>query len=59
MTRQDCLAKAAEAEGLARLVSLETDKAQLRRMALDWRERAAAMQEDRSFSPRERSGLGR
>jgi hypothetical protein len=40
MTREECMAKAAEAEQLANLVSLGTDKEKLRRSAQQWRERA-------------------
>jgi hypothetical protein len=51
VTRQDCLARAAEAESLANIVSLETDKARLRTMARGWREKAEAFEESRSFAP--------
>jgi hypothetical protein len=40
MTREQCLAKAAEAEELARIVAFEKDKQRLRESAAEWRERA-------------------
>jgi hypothetical protein len=45
LTREKCLAEAEEAEGMARLVSLVRDKAQLMAMAEAWRERAARLAE--------------
>ena len=41
MTKDECLAKATEAEQLANLVSFGVDKERLRRSAREWRERAA------------------
>ena len=40
MTSRECLRKAAEAEELAKLVSLRTDKDRLWRSAEAWRQRA-------------------
>ena len=44
LTAEQCYAKAVEAENLARLVSLETDRKQLFEMAKAWRDRAIATQ---------------
>ncbi len=44
MNRQDCLDQAVEAEALANIVSLATDKARLQRQAQDWRERATQIE---------------
>ena len=40
MTRDECLARAAEAEAMAKIVSLAADKERLRKSAQEWRERA-------------------
>ena len=40
MTRDECLARAAEAEAMANIVSFAADKERLRKSAEDWRERA-------------------
>jgi hypothetical protein len=40
MTRDQCLAKAAEAEELANIVAFERDKQRFRASAAEWRERA-------------------
>jgi hypothetical protein len=42
MTKQECLAHAAEAEAMMNLVSFGLDKDRLRQEALEWRERAGA-----------------
>jgi hypothetical protein len=44
LTPQQCREKAAEAESLARLVSLETDRKRLADMARGWREKAEALE---------------
>ena len=45
LTAEQCRQKAEEAEALARLVSLNTDKARLAAMAADWRKRAAELED--------------
>ena len=50
-TAEECRAKAEEAEALAKLVSLETDRRRLTDMAQAWRERAAAAQTSENKSP--------
>ncbi len=40
LTAEECRRKAAEAEALAKLVSLNTDKTRLLTMAAEWRRRA-------------------
>ena len=55
MTPDECLAKAAEAEDMARVVSLATDKQRLRQLAEKWRQLALeAATRDRD-APRERT----
>ena len=46
LTAEECRAKAVEAEALARLVSLETDRKRLLDMAKAWRDRAIAAEAD-------------
>ena len=54
LTAEQCYAKAVEAENLARLVSLETDRKQLFEMAKAWRDRAVATQtsQDQAADPK-------
>ena len=41
MTSEECLARAAEADELAKIVAFEKDKVRLRETAFQWRQRAA------------------
>jgi len=53
MTAEECLAKAVEAEDMARLVALRTDKERLRSLAEKWRIQAGSAEEMNSGdSPR-------
>ena len=51
LTAKECRAKAEEAEALAKLVSLETDRKRLAEMARAWRERAEAAAAPKSEPP--------
>ena len=51
MTADECRGKATEAEALARLVSLHTDKTRLMTMAADWRRRAGELDGGSTTSP--------
>ena len=59
MTPEQCLAKANEAEALARLVAFERDKQRLRATAADWRQRAEAAQRPSPSLPKRKTRFWR